>query len=115
MLTLKNVHALRTLFNVAHRLHGLLGPSWVLVLDNLNALDRILNSPRTTTQARELPGQPFPAVGATRGGLPTPPSSPALVSGIASHLSHQRCNWAGCKILHEKAVISSACSCRGSG
>lgn len=50
MLTPKNVHALRTLFNVAHRLHHLLGPAWVLVLDILNTLDRILLSPRTTTQ-----------------------------------------------------------------
>lgn len=56
MLTPKNVHALRTLFNVAHRLHHLLGPAWVLVLDILNTLDRILQSPRTTTQvqARKL-------------------------------------------------------------
>lgn len=51
VLTAKNVHALRTLFNVAHKLHPLLGSSWLLVLENLNSLDRILNSPRTTTQA----------------------------------------------------------------
>ena len=50
VLTPKNVHALRTLFNVAHRLHHLLGPAWVLVLDILNTLDRILQSPGTTTQ-----------------------------------------------------------------
>ena len=50
VLTPKNVHALRTLFNVAHRLHHLLGPAWVLVLDILNTLDRILQSPHTTTQ-----------------------------------------------------------------
>ncbi len=50
VLTPKNVHALRTLFNIAHRLHHLLGPAWVLVLDILNTLDRILQSPRTTTQ-----------------------------------------------------------------
>uniref|UniRef100_M8CGH6 Protein MON2-like protein n=1 Tax=Aegilops tauschii TaxID=37682 RepID=M8CGH6_AEGTA len=30
ILTPKNVQALRTLFNVAHRLHNILGPSWVL-------------------------------------------------------------------------------------
>ncbi|EMS56673.1 Protein MON2-like protein [Triticum urartu] len=30
ILTPKNVQALRTLFNVAHRLHNVLGPSWVL-------------------------------------------------------------------------------------
>ena len=50
VLTPKNVHALRTLFNIAHRLHHLLGPAWVLVLDILNTLDKILQSPRTTTQ-----------------------------------------------------------------
>ena len=50
MLTARNVHALRTLFNVAHRLAPLLGPAWLLVLDNLNRLDAILHSPRTTTQ-----------------------------------------------------------------
>ena len=52
MLTAKNVHALRTLFNCAHRLAPLLGPAWLLVLDNLNRLDAILHSPRTTTQVR---------------------------------------------------------------
>ena len=58
MLTPKNVHALRTLFNIAHRLHHLLGPAWVLVLDILNTLDRILQSPRTTTQVlHDLSGQ----------------------------------------------------------
>ncbi len=55
VLTAKNVHALRTLFNVAHKLHPLLGPSWLLVLENLNSLDRILNSPRTTTQVCDEP------------------------------------------------------------
>ncbi len=44
------VQALRTLFNVAHRLAPLLGPSWPRVLETLDALDRILHSPRTTTQ-----------------------------------------------------------------
>ena len=50
VLTAKNVHALRTLFNCAHRLAPLLGPAWLLVLGNLNRLDAILHSPRTTTQ-----------------------------------------------------------------
>ncbi|KAK9834027.1 hypothetical protein WJX81_004391 [Elliptochloris bilobata] len=50
VLTPKNVQALRTLFNVAHRLAPLLGPSWPRVLETLDALDRILHSPRTTTQ-----------------------------------------------------------------
>ena len=55
MLTPKNMHALRTLFNIAHVLHPVLGGSWILVLENLNSLDRILNSPRTTTQACAQP------------------------------------------------------------
>lgn len=50
VLTPKNVQALRTLFNIAHRLDHHLGKSWFMVLDNLNTLDRILHSPRTTTQ-----------------------------------------------------------------
>ena len=44
------LQALRTLFNIAYRLHPLLGAAWALVLENLNALDRILDSPSTTTQ-----------------------------------------------------------------
>lgn len=48
-----DVQALRTLFNVAHRLHPLLGSSWLLVIENMNSLDRILNSPRTTTQVQQ--------------------------------------------------------------
>ena len=58
MLTPKNMHALRTLFNIAHKLHPVLGSSWILVLENLNSLDRILNSPRTTTQVRRPAVQP---------------------------------------------------------
>ena len=54
VLTPKNMHALRTLFNIAHKLHPVLGSSWILVLENLNSLDRILNSPRTTTQVNIL-------------------------------------------------------------
>lgn len=38
----KNVHALRTLFNVAQRLADVLGPSWVLVVQVLFVLDRAL-------------------------------------------------------------------------
>lgn len=58
VLTPKNVQALRTLFNIAHRLDHKLGSSWVLVLGNLNTLDRILHSPQTTTQVRSLwPGR----------------------------------------------------------
>ncbi|XP_041019772.1 protein MON2 homolog isoform X5 [Juglans microcarpa x Juglans regia] len=50
VLTPKNVQALRTLFNIAHRLHNMLGPSWVLVLETLAALDRAIHSPHATTQ-----------------------------------------------------------------
>ncbi|KAG8391013.1 hypothetical protein BUALT_Bualt01G0143800 [Buddleja alternifolia] len=42
--------ALRTLFNIAHRLQNVLGPSWVLVLETLSALDRAIHSPHATTQ-----------------------------------------------------------------
>ncbi|CAI0384415.1 unnamed protein product [Linum tenue] len=50
VLTTKNVQALRTLFNVSHRLHNFLGPSWVLVLETLAALDRAIHSPHASTQ-----------------------------------------------------------------
>ncbi|CAA3013760.1 MON2 homolog isoform X1 [Olea europaea subsp. europaea] len=50
VLTPKNVQALRTLFNITHRLHNVLGPSWVLVLETLAALDRAIHSPHATTQ-----------------------------------------------------------------
>ncbi|KNA25395.1 hypothetical protein SOVF_006550 [Spinacia oleracea] len=50
ILTPKNVQALRTLFNIAHRLHNVLGPSWVLVLETLAALDRTIHSPHASTQ-----------------------------------------------------------------
>ncbi|XP_010256047.1 PREDICTED: protein MON2 homolog isoform X2 [Nelumbo nucifera] len=66
VLTPKNVQALRTLFNIAHRLHNVLGPSWILVLETLAALDRAIHSPHATTQevstavpklTREISGQ----------------------------------------------------------
>ncbi|GAV64231.1 Sec7_N domain-containing protein [Cephalotus follicularis] len=50
VLTPKNVQALRTLFNIAHRLHNVLGPSWILVLETLSSLDRAIHSPHATTQ-----------------------------------------------------------------
>lgn len=50
VLTPKNVQAMRTLFNIAHRLANVLGSGWSLVLETLNTLDRILHSPKTTTQ-----------------------------------------------------------------
>ena len=73
MLTPKNMHALRTLFNLAHKLHPVLGSSWILVLENLNSLDRILNSPRTTTQVRFPAVQPH-SVGARYMGMTEPPA-----------------------------------------
>ena len=57
---------MRTLFNVAHRLSNVLGPSWALVLETLNTLDRLLTSPSTTTQAR--PGWQSGGVAEWRGG-----------------------------------------------
>jgi hypothetical protein len=43
-LGVKNVHALRILFNCAYRLADVLGTSWVLVVEVLCALDRKLQS-----------------------------------------------------------------------
>ena len=50
VLTPKNVQSMRTLFNIAVRLSNVLGPAWVAVLETMNTLDWVLNSPRTTTQ-----------------------------------------------------------------
>lgn len=41
-LKLKNIHALRILFNCAYRLTDVLGPSWVLVVEVLCVLDRAI-------------------------------------------------------------------------
>ena len=49
ILTPKNVQALRTLFNVAHRLASSLGGAWFLILETMNALERALDAPGTTT------------------------------------------------------------------
>ena len=50
VLNQKNVHCMRTLFNVARRLSGCLGASgWAVVLATVNTLDRVLDSPKTTT------------------------------------------------------------------
>ena len=38
ILTPKNIQALRTLFNVAHRLATSLGGAWFLILETMNAL-----------------------------------------------------------------------------
>ncbi|GAB2246516.1 hypothetical protein Droror1_Dr00002009 [Drosera rotundifolia] len=50
VLTPKNFQALRTLFNIAHRLHNVLGPSWILVLETLAALDHAIHSSHAATQ-----------------------------------------------------------------
>lgn len=50
VLTPKNVQALRTIFNIAHRLDSVLGSSWTLVLETLALLDRVIHSPHATTQ-----------------------------------------------------------------
>ena len=49
VLTPKNIQALRTLFNVAHRLAATLGAAWEVILETLGALERALDSPGTTT------------------------------------------------------------------
>ncbi|CAI7921397.1 unnamed protein product, partial [Closterium sp. NIES-53] len=57
VLTPKNMHALRTLFNVSHRLCAVLGPSWELVMETLAALDRTIHSPYATSQACCIAGR----------------------------------------------------------
>eukprot|EP00850_Spirogloea_muscicola_P007731 SM000040S14743 [mRNA] locus=s40:68395:80992:+ [translate_table: standard] len=63
VLTAKNVQArkcscllaLRTLFNVSHRLCAVLGgSSWAMVLETLAALDRTIHAPNATTQDAAL-------------------------------------------------------------
>ena len=46
-LSAKNVQALKSLFNIAHCLGGLLGASWNLVLATLEQLDRIIASSKS--------------------------------------------------------------------
>jgi len=53
----KNVQSMRTLFNIAHRLSNVLGPAWVLILETLDRLDRLLDSPHTTMQASTVGGR----------------------------------------------------------
>ncbi|CAM6084070.1 unnamed protein product [Calypogeia fissa] len=50
VLTVKNLQALRTLFNVSHRLNCVLDQSWVMVLETLAVVDRLIHSPHATTQ-----------------------------------------------------------------
>ena len=96
VLTPTNVQALRTLFNIAYRLHHLLGAAWNTVLENLNALDRILESPSTTTQVLALGTGTAAALAAPQHALCShatpvdvalaPPQRPArvlLASGVA--------------------------------
>lgn len=54
ILSSKNVQAFKTLFDVAKALDHHLGKSWIMVLENLNNLDRILHAPRTITQVSNL-------------------------------------------------------------
>ena len=87
VLTAKNVQAMRTLFNIAHRLANVLGPGWALVLETLNTLDRVLNSPKTTTV--ENAGGPTamaPAPPSTTGTL-IPPINTASTNANANVLS----------------------------
>ena len=48
----KNIQALRTLFNVAHRLAATLGTAWEVILETLGALERALDSPRRRRRRR---------------------------------------------------------------
>lgn len=77
ILTPKNVQAMRTLFNIAHRLANVLGLGWSLVLETLNTLDRVLHSPKTTTQEGGNGG------GGGGGGDGTGLSGPLLSSDLA--------------------------------
>lgn len=84
ILTPKNVQAMRTLFNIAHRLANVLGPAWAYVLETLNTLDKILNSPKTTTQEMASGGVTGAAVS---GGVSSSISSDvAILSAAASQL-----------------------------
>jgi len=85
VLTPKNVQAMRTLFNIAHRLANVLGPGWALVLETLNSLDRVLHSPKTTTQdGGSGSGNGGGAGGALAGPLLS--SDLAILSAAASQL-----------------------------
>ena len=53
-LSAKNVQTLKSLFNIAHCLGGLLGPSWNLVLQTLEQLDRIIASSKLSGTASEV-------------------------------------------------------------
>ncbi|KAL3691163.1 hypothetical protein R1sor_004814 [Riccia sorocarpa] len=50
VLTVKNVQALRTLFNISHRLNCVLDNSWTMILETLAVVDRLIHSPHATTQ-----------------------------------------------------------------
>lgn len=81
VLTPKNVQAMRTLFNIAHRLANNLGAAWVLVLETLDTLDRVLHSPKTTTQ------EVSSGSGAsTAGGVAAVSSDLAVLSAAATQL-----------------------------
>ena len=47
-LSAKNVQALKSVFNIAHCMGGLLSSSWSLILDTLEQLDRIIATSKTT-------------------------------------------------------------------
>jgi hypothetical protein len=91
----KNVQSMRTLFNIAHRLSNVLGPAWALVLETMNTLDKILHSPRTTTQAgrARLTGPQSlraclragePAAAGSSGSVPRRPHLPASLPEAAA-------------------------------
>lgn len=86
---LKNIHCLRTVFNVAHRLADTLGNSWALVVEVLYTLDRAL-----------------PAVGSGSGGKVHPREScdvlapsTALEAGLAYQAAGHKL-WMACSAGH---------------
>lgn len=81
------LQALRTLFNIAYRLHPLLGAAWALVLENLNALDRILDSPSTTTQVGGADGSSA-ALRHSRLQKPSPPPFSAIAQCCGAPRKH---------------------------
>ncbi|WCJ43970.1 ARM repeat superfamily protein [Euphorbia peplus] len=112
VLTPKNVQALRTLFNIAHRLHNVLGPSWVLVLETLAALDRAINSPHATTQevSAAAPKLPRESIGQYSDfSILTSLNSQLFESSALMHISAVK------SLLTALCQLSHQCMCEATG
>ncbi|XP_065852074.1 uncharacterized protein [Euphorbia lathyris] len=112
VLTPKNVQALRTLFNIATRLHNVLGPSWVLVLETLAALDRAINSPHATTQeiSTAAPKLPRESIGQYSDfSILTSLNSQLFESSGLMHISAVK------SLLTALCQLSHQCMCEASG